>query len=251
MDSQEWPAQREDPAGEHSGRGDRPLILIVEDEPQVRRLIRINLEGDGYRIEECETGAGAADMVRRLSPDLTILDVMLPGLSGVEVCRQLREERGQLDLILMLTALAEEMDVVLGLEVGADDYLTKPFGARELRARVRALLRRRREVEFRAPSIRIGSLVSIDVDQRVVRHPGGEFSMTGKEFDLLVHLARRPGRVFSRQELLNAVWGMDFVGIDRTVDTHVTRVRKKLRLALGDAEVIDTVHGVGYRMRRL
>ncbi len=231
-------------------RRDRPLILIVEDEPQVRTIIRMNLEDDGYAVAECASGRDALEQVRTLKPDLTILDVMLPGLSGLEVCRQIRSERGQGDLVLMLTALSKEVDIVLGLEVGADDYLTKPFGSKELRARVRALLRRGQVIESEERRIPLSAQAYVDLDQRVVRYAGGEVAMTGKEFDLLVHLARRPGRVFSRQELLNSVWGMDFVGIDRTVDTHVTRVRKKLRLALGNQEVIDTVHGVGYRFRR-
>jgi two-component system alkaline phosphatase synthesis response regulator PhoP len=232
-------------------RKERPLILVVEDEPQVRTVVRMNLEADGYVVAECATGREALEQVRALNPDLTILDVMLPGLSGLEVCRQIRSERGQGDLILMLTALAEEVDIVLGLEVGADDYLTKPFGSKEFRARVRALLRRGLAIESEERRIPLTARVYIDLDQRVVKHSGGEIAMTGKEFDLLVQLARRPGRVFSRQELLNSVWGMDFVGIDRTVDTHVTRVRKKLRQALGNQEVIDTVHGVGYRFRRI
>ncbi len=225
-------------------------MLVVEDESQVRSIIRMNLEASGCQVIECETGTEALDVVHAREPELIVLDLMLPGLSGLDVCRRLREERGHRDLILMLTALAEEVDVVLGLEVGADDYLTKPFGAREFRARVRALLRRARVTKTAYRIIPLGKGTDIDLDQRIVVHGGGELSMTGKEFDLLVHLAQRPGRVFSRQELLNAVWGIDFVGIDRTVDTHVTRVRKKLRAALGESEVIETVHGIGYRFRR-
>ncbi len=229
---------------------DQPLVLVVEDESQVRSIIRMNLEASGCRVVECENGTEALEVVRASEPDLIVLDLMLPGLSGLDVCRRLREERGQRDVVLMLTALAEEVDVVLGLEVGADDYLTKPFGAREFRARVRALLRRARITQSANRLLPIGRGTSIDLDQRVVSGADGELTMTGKEFDLLVHLARRPGRVFSRQELLNAVWGTDFVGIDRTVDTHVTRVRKKLRELIGSVEVIETVHGIGYRFRR-
>ena len=228
------------------------LVLVVEDDPQVLSLVRMNLEHDGHRVVECCEGVEAVDMVREHEPDLILLDVMLPGRSGLDVCRELRAERGQRDAILMLTALAEEVDVVVGLEVGADDYLTKPFGARELRARVRALLRRS-QAAMRTDDepISLGNGVRLIVSERVVRHPDGELTMTGREFDLLVHLARHPGRVFSRDDLLNAVWGDDFIGIDRTVDSHVTRVRKKLRPFTGEREVIETVHGIGYRFRRL
>lgn len=228
-----------------------PLVLVVEDDAQVRGLLEMNLLHDGYRMIACEDGTEALDLVRTHEPDIVILDVMLPGTSGLDICRRLRSERGYRDRVLMLTALADEVDVVVGLEVGADDYLTKPFSARELRARLRALLRRGGGGESGEDApLSIAGNVRIHLDERVVRYEDGEVEMTGKEFDLLVYLARRPGRVYRREELLDAVWGDDFIGIDRTVDTHVTRVRKKLRVAMGNREVIETVHGVGYRFRR-
>jgi DNA-binding response OmpR family regulator len=222
-----------------------PTILIVEDEHELAALIRRQLEGEGHQALVAHDGPTALMLAAQARPDLVILDWMLPGLDGLAVCRRLRER--SIVPILMLTARAEEADRVLGLEVGADDYLTKPFSLRELMARVRAMLRRvellRRADEAAEGPIELGALVIDPVARRVA--VGGEpIELTVKEYDLLLILARHPGRSFSRSYLLDNVWGAEYEGGDRTVDTHVVRLRRKL----GEAgERIATVWGVGYR----
>jgi DNA-binding response OmpR family regulator len=220
-------------------------ILIVEDEHELAALIRRQLEGEGHQALVAHDGPTALMLAAQAQPDLVILDWMLPGLDGLAVCRRLRER--SIVPILMLTARTEEADRVLGLEVGADDYLTKPFSLRELLARVRAMLRRvellrRADETFEGP-IDLGRLL-IDPTARRVEVAGEPVDLTVKEYDLLLILARHPGRSFSRSYLLDKVWGDDYEGGDRTVDTHVVRLRRKL----GDeGERIETVWGVGYR----
>jgi DNA-binding response OmpR family regulator len=226
-------------------------ILVVEDERDLNALVRRHLEDEGHRVVQAFDGPSALALAQHERPDLVILDWMLPRLDGMEVCRRLR--RDSIVPILMLTARAEEVDRVLGLEVGADDYLTKPFSIRELLARVRAIFRRI-ELQRRAGAtdtsrsrLQAGPLL-VDVAEHVASVDGRSVELTPKEFDLLALLVRNPGRAFARDYLLDQVWGHDYSGLDtRTVDTHVLRLRKKLG-PVGDR--IETVWGVGYRFAR-
>jgi len=236
-------------------------ILVVEDEVDLCNLIRTKLEAEGHSVLQAFDGPSALSLVEVHRPHLVILDWMLPGLDGLAVCRQLRQH--YLMPIIMLTARTEEIDRVLGLEVGADDYISKPFSIRELLARVRAVLRRveldsrssspvsnrtNGGAQFIAPSQDASPLVrgplSIYELERVVTLDGVELDLTPKEYELLLLLASHPGRAFSREFLLQHLWGYDYDGFDRTVDTHITRLRKKLGTA---GEKIVTVWGVGYR----
>jgi DNA-binding response OmpR family regulator len=223
-------------------------ILVVEDEKQLAALIRDGLMAAGYSVSVAGDGISALQALETRPADLVILDWMLPGIDGLEVCRRIRAR--SITPILMLTARAEEVDRVLGLEVGADDYLTKPFSPRELLARARALLRR---VDLmrgatgngKLRPVRIGDL-EIDPAGRTAAVAGEPLDLTPKEFDLLAMLAEQPGRAYSREYLLERIWGPEYVGFDRTVDTHVVRLRKKLG-PLG--ERVATVWGVGYKLR--
>jgi DNA-binding response OmpR family regulator len=226
-------------------------ILVVEDERDLNTLIRRHLEDEGHRVVQAFDGPSALLVAQQEHLDLVILDWMLPGLDGLEVCRRLR--RQSIVPILMLTARAEEIDRVLGLEVGADDYLTKPFSIRELLARVRAMFRRI-ELQGQAGSAEAGPPVledgplRVDVGAHAASVDGQPVELTPKEFDLLALLVRNPGRAFARDYLLDKVWGYEYGGLDtRTVDTHVLRLRKKLG-PVGDR--IETVWGVGYRFAR-
>jgi DNA-binding response OmpR family regulator len=225
-------------------------ILVVEDERDLNALVRQHLEDEGHRALQAYDGPTALVLAEREHPDLVILDWMLPQLDGLEVCRRLR--RTSIVPILMLTARVEEIDRVLGLEVGADDYLTKPFGIRELLARVRAILRRvelMRDAggDASSPVVVDGGL-RIDTGEHVATIDGRLLELTPKEFDLLALLVRNAGQAFARDYLLERVWGLDYAGIDtRTVDTHVLRLRKKLGPL---DERIETVWGIGYRFAR-
>lgn len=225
-------------------------ILVVEDEAQLAALVRQHLAGAGYSVSVVGDGLSALEMLEHRPADLVILDWMLPGLDGLEVCRRIRAR--SITPILMLTARAEELDRVLGLEVGADDYLTKPFSVRELLARARALLRRVELMRGTASEdggngrpLQVGDL-SVDVRGRAASIAGQPVDLTPKEFDLLRLLAAQPGRAYSREYLLQRIWGDEYIGFDRTVDTHVVRLRKKLG-SFGDH--ITTVWGVGYKLR--
>ena len=214
-------------------------VVVVEDEPTIAGAVAARLRADGHTVEVAVDGPAGVELCRRLRPDLVVLDVMLPGLDGYEVCRQVQAERPV--PVLMLTALGEETDVVVGLRVGADDYVTKPFSPRELSARVAALLRRAARTHSTSATVRVGD-VEIDRAARRVHRAGVEVHLTPTEFDLLARLLERPGAVLTREQLLADVWGWrDAGGTTRTVDTHVGAVRRKL----GD-EVVRTVHGVGY-----
>jgi DNA-binding response OmpR family regulator len=223
-------------------------ILLVEDEPQLAALIRDGLSGGGYRVSVAADGAIALEMHAAERPDLVVLDWMLPGLDGLEVCRRIRQT--SITPILMLTARGEEIDRVLGLEVGADDYLTKPFSMRELLARTRSLLRR---MDLMRPGpadtatgrLTVGDL-TIDVEGRTASVGAVPVELTPKEFDLLQLLAEHPGRAYSREFLLERIWGPEYVGFDRTVDTHIVRLRRKLG---AEGERILTVWGIGYKLR--
>jgi DNA-binding response OmpR family regulator len=224
-------------------------VLVIEDEIELAELVRRQLEAAGYTTQIAHNGQAGLQHALRTPPDLVILDWMLPGLDGLAICRQLRERSAV--PILMLTARADEADRVLGLEVGADDYLTKPFSLRELMARVRAMLRRvemlRRVDQPISESIIRGDLVIDPLDRRVTI-AGEVIELTVKEYDLLLLLARNPGRSFSRFFLLDTIWGQEYIGGERSVDTQIVRLRRKLG-EVGDQ--IVTVWGVGYRFEEL
>jgi len=219
------------------------LILVVDDEPKIVRLARDYLEKNGFRVVTAADGPSALAMARREHPDMIVLDLLLPGMDGREVCRILRRES---DVpIIMLTALSEESDQIVGLEIGADDYIIKPFSPRALVARARALLRRV-QGEVRAPAvIRVGEL-EIDTKRYTVTFKGASLRLTPSEFDLLALLARHPGQTLTRQQLMDDLYGGAASGVDRSVDSHIKNLRRKLESASG-ARFIETVYGVGYR----
>ncbi len=226
------------------------LILVVDDEDHIRELVRLYLEREGYTVAMARDGEEALDKIRKQSPQLVILDIMLPKLDGWDVCRETRKF-SQVPVI-MLTAKGEEFDKVLGLELGADDYLTKPFSPRELVARVRAILRRTVADEPQAAD-NVISIPGLTINQlsREVLVNGQETALTPKEFDLLWFLAGNPGKVFTREQLLTAVWGYDYYGDLRTVDTHIKRVREKVERYGGGSYHIRTIWGVGYKFEVL
>lgn len=240
-------------------------ILVVDDEAILLETIAYNLEQAGYRVVTAADGSSTLDAARKESPDLIILDIMLPGIDGLEVCRQLRREHSTATTpIMMLTAKADEIDKVVGLEVGADDYITKPFGRRELLARVRALLRRseypssaavadERNVPESAPEPRPRELVAgplrIDLAGRRVINRGQELELQPKQYDLLTYLVRNRGTVLTRDQLLHNVWGYDYVGDTRTVDVHIRWLREKIEEDPANPKLIQTVRGVGYVYR--
>lgn len=226
------------------------VILIVEDEAEITELIRLYLEREGFTCHACRDGESALRYQQSLQPDLIILDLMLPQLDGLEVCSRIRQRPGDKDpFILMLTARGEEIDRIVGLSTGADDYVVKPFSPRELVARVRALLRRSlrldESIEYQSPHFHL------DIEQRTARQRlSGKsipLELTPLEFDLLATLASHPGRVWSRQQLIEKLWGDDFFGDERVVDAHVARLRKKIEPNHSSPVFIKTVMGVGYK----
>ena len=223
--------------------GPAPRILVVDDEEPIRELVRGYLAREGYAILAAEDGIAALELIRRQQPDLVVLDVMLPGVDGVEVCRRLRAFSDA--YVLMLTARGEEIDRIVGLEIGADDYLTKPFSPRELVARVRALLRRpRRAVPNRTPAG-----LSLDLGRRQVMVDGNRVILTYLEFELLATLAGEPGMVLSRGQLLERVWGAEYAGDDHLLDVHIGKLRRKLGDDPAAPRFIETVRGAGFRLR--
>ena len=223
-----------------------PLILLVEDEQPLVEVIRYNLEREGYRTAVAADGEEALLLMKEEPPDLVILDWMLPKLSGIEVCRQIRQQKHSRRLpVIMLTARGEESDRVRGLDAGADDYVTKPFSPKELNARVRAILRRTRPADT-DERLSYGDIVMDLAAHRVARE-GRPVRLGPTEFRLLKVLMEHPGRVFSRERLLDAAWGRDIYVEPRTVDVHILRLRKALN-AGGRADVIRTVRGVGYAL---
>jgi len=225
--------------------------LIVEDEENLVRLLRGYLEREGFEVSEALDGLAALEAAREVNPDVVVLDWMLPKLDGMDVLRELR--RFSDAYVIVLTARVEEVDRIVGLSTGADDYLTKPFSPGELVARIRAMLRRPRG-EMRAAgeedSLSFGEL-SVDRGRREVRLKGVEVSLTTIEFDLLTALALRPGLVFTREQLLSRVWGEDYFGSNHLVDVHIANLRKKIEAEPANPLYIQTVRGVGYRFRRL
>ncbi|HMJ40392.1 MAG TPA: response regulator transcription factor [Verrucomicrobiae bacterium] len=220
-------------------------VLVVDDEVHIVELARLYLTREGYEVEGVGDGDQAMARFTQLKPDLVILDIMLPGMDGLTICKEIRKQ-SQVPII-MLTARDEVTDKVVGLEVGADDYLTKPFHPQELVARAKALLRRA-SVEPDLPRLIRAGKLEVDLERHEVRYGKSKVQLRPKEFDLLALLARHPGRVFQRSELLDLVWGYDFPGYTRTVDVHVQQVREKLAGASITDPSIQTVWGVGYRL---
>ena len=219
------------------------LILVVDDEPNIVQLARLYLEKDGYTVTSAGDGCSALEAVQKMHPDLIILDLMLPELDGLEVCRRLRAEDNPVPII-MLTARDEDIDKVLGLEIGADVYMTKPFNPRHLTAQVKAILRRAdRPAAAQAEAVRLGNTV-INPASRAVRVAGEEILLRAQEFDLILVFARHISLVLTREQLLNQAWGYEYYGQSRTVDVHVGHLRKKMA---GSSIHIETVAGVGYK----
>jgi DNA-binding response OmpR family regulator len=221
-------------------------ILVAEDDVKHARLVRIYLEREGYTVDVVGDGRLALSYARRLRPDLVVLDVMMPGVDGLEVCRVLRSE-SELP-ILLLTARSTEQDMVHGLDLGADDYITKPYSPAELTARVRALLRRAKTVAAAEPVVlRVGEL-EVDIARFEVRVAGSPISLTAKEFGILEVLANAPGRVFTRAQIIDAAFGFDNDVLERTVDAHVVNLRRKLEANPDRPRYVETVYGRGYRL---
>ncbi|MGH7254562.1 MAG: response regulator transcription factor [Nitrospirales bacterium] len=221
-------------------------ILVVEDETDILQLATMYLEKEGFRTCRARTGLEALKQVKAERPDLVILDLMLPELDGLEVCKKLRADAHTAMLpIIMLTAKAEETDTILGLELGADDYVTKPFSPKALVARVKALFRRLERRSDEPAQLTYGD-VMLDLGRHEVRVKGKEIPLTAKEFGLLEHLLRNPGRVLTREVLLNSVWGYDYYGTTRTVDVHVRRLKQKIPML---NQVILSVKSLGYKLK--
>ena len=219
-------------------------VLVVDDEPDILELIRLNLTQAGFDVDTAENGEQALEALHRTTPDLVLLDLLLPDRPGTDICRDIRSHPDFSELpVIMLTAKGEEVDRVVGFEIGADDYVTKPFSTRELVLRVKAVLRRRRGAPEAAVNLTHGPL-TLDLERHRCTVDDAEVQLTAKEFGLLRSLMSRPGRVMSREKLLDEVWGDDVVVTLRTIDTHLKRLREKLGKA---GDLIDTIRGVGYR----
>ena len=220
-------------------------ILVVEDEESFSDALSYMLKKEGFEVAVCGSGPDGLDEFERSGADLVLLDLMLPGLSGLEVCRQLRQKS---DVpVIMLTAKDAEVDKVVGLEIGADDYVTKPFSSRELLARIRAVLRRRGETEEVGTGVLESGPVRMDVDRHVVTVNGETATMPLKEFELLEFLLRNSGRVLTRGQLIDRIWGSDYVGDTKTLDVHVKRLRAKVEPNPGKPKHLLTVRGLGYK----
>jgi len=226
------------------------LILVVDDEDKITGMVRQYLESEGYRTLAAGDGSAALELVRKHQPDLVVLDVMMPGRDGWSVCREIRSE-GRIPVI-MLTARAEEADKLLGLELGADDYLTKPFSIRELAARIRTVLRRAGGGAVNAPERDVATFGPLVVDFAAgeVSLEGNAISLTATEFKLLTTLARRPGRIFSRTQLMEVALGGYYEGYERSIDTHIRNLRKKVEPDPAEPRFVLTVHGLGYKFAR-
>jgi two-component system, OmpR family, alkaline phosphatase synthesis response regulator PhoP len=221
-------------------------VLVVDDELPIVELVRGYLRHEGWEVLTVADGPAAIAAVREHAPDVVVLDLMLPGLDGVEVCRQLRTFSDV--YVIMLTARGEEIDRVVGLSVGADDYLVKPFSPRELVARIKALLRRPRPPAISKNAQVVGDLI-VDIARRKATVAGRDLALTAVEFDLLATLARDPGLVVTRQGLLDQVWGPDYFGDDHVLDVHVAKLRRKLAADGTGADLIETIRGIGFRLK--
>jgi DNA-binding response OmpR family regulator len=221
-------------------------ILAVEDDERIRTAVKLALEDEGWNVVEAATGEDALESFQQEPADVVLIDIMLPGIDGFEVCRSIR--RNSDVPIVMVTARADTHDVVAGLEAGADDYLTKPFAPKELSARIRALLRRARTSEVSSPHLRFGDL-EIVPEEGVVRRNGRDVHLTKTEFRVLVELAQSPGRVFSREVLLERIWGYGYFGDGRLVDVHVRRLRTKVEADPANPRHVVTVRGLGYKLQ--
>lgn len=228
-------------------------ILVIEDETNIQELLKYNLEKNGYKVTVADNGADGLEEAFGNVPDLILLDLMLPGIDGLEVCKRLRAEKKTKKVpIFMLTAKSEELDKVLGLEIGADDYITKPFSIKELTARIRAAMRRKEEDKTDASSeddskiLRVRE-IEIDCEKYEVRKNSEKLSLTLKEFELLKMLIENKGRVLTRDFLLDKIWGYDYIGETRTVDVHIRHLRQKINDEEGSGKMIETIRGVGYR----
>ena len=226
--------------------GSKRRILVIEDDRKTADLVRLYLESEGFQVLSAFDGTQGLDLAQKGKPDLVVLDLLLPGITGVEICRTLRRES---DVpIIMLTALSSEKDKLEGLELGADDYVTKPFSSRELVARVRAVLRRTvDEVLDQGPSELLRGDLEMNVPQRIAKLRGEDVHLTPTEFRILATLAHEPGRVVSRGQLVDRALGYDFDGLDRTVDVHILNLRRKLETDSNSPRYVKTVYGVGYR----
>lgn len=226
-------------------------ILVVEDDADIRELIALNLEAIGYAVTRCSDGRVGLELARAQAFSMIVLDLMLPSMDGLQVCRQLRACADHTP-ILMLTAKNSEADRVLGLEFGADDYLAKPFGVLELQARVKAMLRRINFLQVHQQKSQASDVIvfddwCIDIKRRSITKAGKEYHFTLKEFDLLTHLAAQPGQVYSRDQLLDAVWGYQHSGYEHTVNSHINRLRAKIEEDPNHPKYVLTVWGVGYK----
>ena len=220
-------------------------VLVVDDEPHIRTVLRGYLEADGFAVAEAADAEAAIRLVRQRPPDLMLLDVKLPGIDGLEALRRVRTFSDV--YVILVTARSEEVDKLVGLAVGADDYVTKPFSPREVAARVKAVLRRDRGPRAAAAAVLRFDGLTIDKDAREVRVDGAEVTLSALEFDVLAALADSPGRVFSRRQLLEQVWGYDFFGDERVVDVHIRSLRARLGDLAASPRLIATVRGVGYK----
>jgi len=221
------------------------LVDIVDDEDDIRELVAVNLKKAGYKTKEYSSGNAFVKSLSKSKPDLLILDLMMPGMDGIEVCRIMKKDDKYSDIpIIMLTAKTDETDRVLGLEMGADDYVSKPFSPRELTARVKAVLRRK-ERKGKDTGIEHGGILKIDPEKFEVYVKGDKISLTSTEFKILTILMEQPGRVFSREQLLDMLWGDEKIVVDRTIDVHIKHLREKIGAA---GKLIKNIRGVGYKL---
>jgi len=221
-------------------------ILVVDDEEHIVELIKFNLEKNGYKVITADNGKDALEIAKEQHPDLVLLDLMLPGIDGLEVCKEIRKEASISNMpIIMITAKGEELDKILGLELGADDYITKPFSVRELIARSKAILRRT-TVKYEDNNFKFGN-IAIDFQKHEVKKEGEKIELTLKEFELLEILIKNKGRVMTRDFLLDKIWGYEYVGETRTVDVHVRHLRQKVEKDDKNPVYIQTIRGIGYK----
>lgn len=224
-------------------------ILIVEDESAILELIKYNVKKEGYEISEATNGHTALDYLKGNKVDLVILDLMLPGIDGIEICKYIRQMYGFSVYVIMLTAKGEEIDKIVGLEVGADDYMTKPFSPRELIARIKAAFRRTNNLNISEKKLLVKDDLKIDKDQYTSEYKGIPLNLTPKQFALLLYLVENSGKVCTREELLSKVWGYDYLGDSRTVDVHIRQLRQCLSDIDEEDVPIQTLRGVGYKFR--